>query len=290
MRFVFILLLFLQCFSSASAADKNHEFVRQISALETKNTGRLGVAVISATGAPLFSYRNAERFAMCSTFKALLVAAILSRVDKQSESLDRPISYQASDLLEYAPIAKEQLTKGQMTVAELSAATLQHSDNTAANLLLQAIGGPVELTDFLRSIGDDSTRSDRNEPALNSNLPGDLRDTSTPKAMTATLQKILVGNALSPASRERLKTWMFGNLTGDTKLRAGFNPSWMVGDKTGSGANGASNDVAIVFPTGLPAFIIAVFYTASTSSSEEKNAVIAQVARITQASLLNQRK
>ncbi len=278
---------------SASAADMispANEFTSRLSALESKNGGRLGVTVISTSGAPLFSYRADERFAMCSTFKALLGAAVLARIDAHRESLDRHIAYTSGDLLDYAPITTKNLKAGHMTVSELVAASIQYSDNTAANLLLASIGGPKELTAYLRSIGDASTRLDRNEPGLNDNVAGDPRDTSTPEAMAATLQKLLVGDHLSPASKEQLKLWMFGNTTGDSKLRAGFDKGWIVGDKTGSGSNGASNDVAIVFPRDVAPFIVTVLYTGSSASGDAKNAVIAEVARITSATLLKSRK
>ena len=297
MRYFLVLMLSLLTFpaSAVQAARPAEEsagfrdFTTKVAALESKHGGRLGVAVLSDNGMSLFSYRANERFAMCSTFKALLAAAVLARVDAKQESLERPISYSASDLLEYAPITKEHLNDGHMTVAELSAATIQYSDNTAANLLLDTLGGPKALTAYLRSIGDSTTRLDRNEPSLNANLPNDPRDTSTPDAMAATLQKVLIGDRLSPASREQLKLWMFGNTTGDSKLRAGFDKFWLIGDKTGSGANGASNDVAIVFPRRLAPFVISVFYTGSGESGDEKNAVIAGVARITRGVLASQR-
>lgn len=279
------LVLFMSLLSSLATASEatnlTKEFTSRVSMLESKNGGRIGISVVSANGTPLFSYQANERFAMCSTFKALLGATILARVDASRESLDRSISYQATDILDYAPVTKDNLNTGHMTISELSAASIQYSDNTAANLLLDAIGGPDALTEYLRSIGDNTTRLDRNEPSLNTNIAGDLRDTSTPRAMAETLQKILMGDYLSPASKEQLKVWMFGNTTGNSKLRAGFNKFWIIGDKTGSGENGASNDVAIVFPRGLPPFIITVFYTGSAAANDTKNAVIAQVARIT---------
>ncbi len=178
------------------------------------------------------------------------------------------------------PITRKELANGQMTIAALNAASIQYSDNTAANLLLDTVGGPKALTQYLRSIGDQTTRLDRNEPTLNANVAGDERDTSTPQAMAATLRKLLVGNHLSSASKQQLNAWLLGNTTGDAKLRAGFNPFWMVGDKTGSGSNGASNDVAIVYPRGQAPFIIAVFYTGSSLSGDEKSAVIAEVGKI----------
>lgn len=288
--FLALLMFLLTSFVAASeTAVSAKEFTSRIATLESKSSGRIGVSVVSANGTPLFSYRANERFSMCSTFKALLGASILSRVDSNLESLDRPISYKSTDILDYAPVTKSHLITGHMTVSQLSAASIQYSDNTAANLLLDAIGGPKALTEYLRSIGDNTTRLDRNEPSLNANVSGDLRDTSTPDAMAETLQKILMGDYLSPASKEQLKAWMFGNTTGDSKLRAGFDKFWIIGDKTGSGGDGASNDVAIVFPRGLPPFIITVFYTGSAASNDTKSTVIAEVARITNDVLLNNR-
>lgn len=256
------------------------EFAAKVAALEKQHGGRLGVAVMSLQGQVLLSARENERFAMCSTFKALLGAAILARVDAQRESLGRVISYQESDLLDYAPITKDNLQAGGMTIAALNEASIQYSDNTAANLLLDAIGGPNALTEFLRRVGDQTTRLDRNEPSLNSNLLGDERDTSSPAAMARTLQKLLTGDALSLTSKEQLKAWMFGNTTGDARIKAGFDKNWLVGDKTGTGPNGAANDVAVVYPRGLRPFTIAVFYTGANGTSEGRNAVIAETARL----------
>ena len=287
-RLVLRALFFTFTAQTSAVIASPQEFTAQLSALEKKHSGRLGVAVVSG-GATLFSYRQDERFAMCSTFKALLAGAILAKVETKAESLLRAIPFSDSDILDYAPITKSKLQTGQMTVAELNAASIQYSDNTAANLLLETIGGPEGLTTYLRSIGDNITRLDRNEPSLNSNIAGDLRDTTTPQAMAETLQKIVIDDYLAPASKEQLTLWMLGNTTGANKLRAGFNPDWMIGDKTGSCANGASNDVAIVFPKELAPFTIAVFYTGSGASNDEKNAVIAEVAGITETMLLERR-
>lgn len=264
---------------SALAAPNLKAFSEKIAALELKGGGRLGVAVVGINGKQLLAYRADERFAMCSTFKTLLGAAILARVDAGQESLARKIAYTKSDLLEYAPITRGKLGAGSMTIAELNAASIEHSDNTAANLLLNTVGGPKGLTAYLRSIGDTVSRLDRTEPTLNTNIPNDLRDTSTPQAMATTLRKLLMEDHLSPASKEQLKRWLFSSVTGTTKLRAGLDKDWIVGDKTGSGENGASNDVAIVYPRGLPPFVIAVYYTGSKASSAQKSAVIAEIAR-----------
>lgn len=264
-------------------AEATPKFVSQMKALEQKEGGRIGVAAINLENDQNLAYRADERFAMCSTFKLPLVAAVLSRVDSGKEKLDRSIEFSQTDILEYAPITKQHLKDGKMSVAELSAATIQYSDNTAANLLLQSIGGPEAFTYYVRSLGDKVTRLDRNEPTMNSNLPNDPRDTTTPLAMAKTMQTFLIGNALSEQSKEQLNSWLAGNTTGDKKLRAGMNSAWEIGDKTGSGENGASNDVAIIWPTAKKPFLITVYYTGANSSADKKSEVIAEVGRIVSA-------
>jgi beta-lactamase class A len=282
-----IALASLSSLAQAQVNTKQHpqQFAQRIADLEKQNGGRLGVAVISLSGERLLSVRGNERFAMCSTFKALLGAAVLARVDAKRESLGRMVSYQESDLLDYAPITKDNLASGGMSIAALNEASIQYSDNTAANLLLDTIGGPAALTAFLRSLGDTTTRLDRNEPSLNSNLANDDRDTSTPSAMASSMQRLLHGKTLSLTSKEQLKAWMFGNTTGDARLKAGFDKNWLIGDKTGTGPHGAVNDIAIVYPRGMPPFVIAVFYTGSSASAEVKNKVIADVASLVAVSL-----
>ncbi len=284
-----LLVVFMSSLISANvgaqAATSPRGFTSALSALEQRSGARIGVSVLGLDGSLLLTHRSTERFAMCSTFKVLLVAEILSRIDAGAETLDRPIAYTSRDLLDYAPITKAHLHDGHMTVSELSAAAIEYSDNTAANLLLDASGGPAGLTNYLRTIGDSTTRLDRNETSLNSNTPGDARDTSTPDAMAATLRTLLVGDVLSAASREQLKAWTIANRTGNARLRAGFEGSWIIGDKTGTGANGAVNDVAVVFPRGLPPFVIVVFQSGSIASDDAKSAVVADVARITQNAL-----
>jgi beta-lactamase class A len=256
------------------------DFTQSILVLEKKNGGRLGVSALNTENGLRLEYRANERFVLASTFKLLLVAAVLHRVDQNNESLGRAVKFSAADIESYAPITSKHLKDGQMSVAELCAAALQYSDNTAANLLLKTMGGPEGLTRYVRSLNDNVTRLDRNEPTLNTNIAGDLRDTTKPLAMLSTMHTLLVGKALTLRSKDQLNTWLIGNTTGDTKLRAGFKPIWKVGDKTGSGANGATNDVAIVWPQNHHPFLVTVYYTGSTISPEQQSKVIAQVGTI----------
>ncbi len=218
-----------------------------VKAGEKATGGRIGLAVHDTATGRRFSHRGAERFPMASTFKMLLVAAVLARVDQGKDKLDRAIPIKASDILDVSPVSKAH-AGGTATVAELCEATMIYSDNTAANLLLPAVGGPAGFTAWLRSIGDKVTRLDRIEPYMSEALPGDARDTTSPDAVLASWERVLTGTILSPASRALLTGWLVANTTGDTRLRAGLPKGWKVGDKTGTGGHGSVNDIAIVWP------------------------------------------
>jgi beta-lactamase class A len=194
--------------------------------------------------------------------------------------LDRFIRYDAKDILEYAPVTKAHLKDGGMTLGALGAAAIEQSDNTAGNLLLDTIGGPVGLTNFVRTVGDEKTRLDRKEPELNSAIPGDERDTTTPAAMCVDMQRLLLGNVLSESSRHQLGDWLQHNETGALMIRAGVPKTWTVGDKTGRCANGATNDVAIIRPSGRAPILVVIYSIGSTSSADDRAAIVAEAARV----------
>jgi beta-lactamase class A len=251
----------------------------RIGAINARVGGRIGVAALDTGTGQHIEYKANERFPMCSTFKVLAAAAVLKLVDEGKEHLDRMVAYGKEDILEYAPVTKEDLKEGGMTLANLCAAAVEQSDNTAGNLLLRTIGGPLGLTSFLRALGDKTTRLDRIEPDLNTAIPGDERDTTTPAAMRDDLVRLLTGDVLSPASRRQLETWLAGNKTGAQMIRAGVPTSWRVGDKTGRGANGATNDVAVLRPPNRPPIFLAIYSVGSKTAANERTATVAEVAR-----------
>jgi beta-lactamase class A len=261
-----------------AATRPTDDLAARFAAIEKEAGGRLGVAALDTGTGRRFGHREEERFPMCSTFKVLAVSAVLTQVDHGKENLDRRIRFAAGDVIDGSPISKDHIGDG-MTLAELCAAALDYSDNTAANLILSALGGPHAVTAFARSLGDPVTRLDRTEPALNEATQGDPRDTTTPATMAANLQKLLLGKALAPASREQLTNWMIANKTGDARLRAGLPHDWRIGDKTGTGERGTANDIAIAWPPGRKPIIVAVYLTGSTVSPDQQSAAIADVAR-----------
>lgn len=251
----------------------------EFAAIEAKSGGRLGVAVLDTQTGERVGYRADERFAMCSTFKLLAVAATLSRVDGGKDSLARRVQIVQADLATYSPATKGRVGGRGMSVEELCEAAMTVSDNTAASLLLRGLGGPAGLTAYARFLGDTQTRLDRTEPDLNEAAPGDSRDTTTPAAMLADLQSLTLKDALSPASRELLICWMVKNKTGDARLRAGLPGNWRVGDKTGSGLHGTTNDVGVLWPAGRRPLLVCVYLTNSAKTDDQRDAVIASVAR-----------
>lgn len=246
--------------------------------LEASLGGTLGVWALDTGTGKTLAYRADERFAFCSTFKVMLVGAILHQDEQAPGLLARRIRYPQSQLVSYSPVTERHVATG-MTVAELCAAGLQYSDNTAANLLLALVGGPETLTRYARRLGDPAFRLDRYETALNTALPGDPRDTTTPRSMGISLQRLLLGDGLGAAARGQFQAWMQGNTTGDTRIRAGLPAGWKVGDKTGSGDYGVANDVAVIWPAGRAPWVLAVYTRGSDVAAPMRNDVIASAAR-----------
>jgi beta-lactamase class A len=256
------------------------EAARSFAELEQRIGGRVGVhALDTGTGREL-GYRADERFAMCSTFKWLLAAAVLARVDRSELSLDERVAYGEADLLEYAPFTSAHVAEGGLTVAALAQAAIVISDNTAANLLLAKTDGPAGITRFARSLGDSVTRLDRTEETLNSNQLGDPRDTTSPRAMVGLGKRVLCGDALSEASRQRLLGWLRACETGKKRLRAGLPRDWVVGDKTGTGAHGAMNDFVIAVPPQRAPILLAAYLSESTAAPDVLEGAHAEIARI----------
>ncbi|WP_175840702.1 PEN family class A beta-lactamase, Bcc-type [Burkholderia arboris] len=247
--------------------------------LERDAGGRLGVCAIDTASGRIIEHRSGERFPFCSTFKAMLSAAVLAQSVDRPGLLQQRVTYTKADLVNYSPVSEKHVGVG-MTVAALCEATIQYSDNSAANLLMKLIGGPSAVTAYARSIGDDTFRLDRWETELNTALPGDLRDTTTPAAMAASMRVLTLGEALPGAQRAQLVSWLRGNKVGDKRIRAGVPAGWTVGDKTGTGDYGTTNDAGVIWPASRAPIVLVVYYTQTQAEARAKDDVIASVARI----------
>jgi beta-lactamase class A len=251
----------------------------QLAKLERTLAGRLGIFALNTSNGKQLSYRGNEYFPMCSTFKVLLASAILKRSTQIDGLMQQRIKYQQSDLVTYSPITEQHVKDG-MTVSALCAAAIQYSDNTASNLLMKILGGPRAVTTFARLIGDRQFRLDRWETALNSSIPGDQRDTSTPNAMGQSLQRLVLGNLLEPNLQVQLRDWLRGNTTGAARIRAGVPADWQVGDKTGTGDYGTANDIGVLWPPRRAPAVVAIYTTQGEKDAKARNDVVASAARI----------
>ncbi|WP_409567262.1 class A beta-lactamase [Pseudomonas sp.] len=244
----------------------------------------LGVYGLDTGSGRHLAYRAEQRFALCSTFKVMLAAAVLQRSQDEPGLLARQIVYDATALVVYSPVTERHVGSG-MSVADLCAAALQYSDNTAANLLLDLLGGPSELTAFARRQGDSVFRLDRNEPSLNTALPDDSRDTSTPQAMAMSIRRLALDEGLERPAQQQLQIWLRGNTTGAKRIRAGVPDAWQVGDKTGSGDYGVANDVAVLWPPGRAPWVLAVYTRGNDAKSPWRDAALAQASAVVVAAL-----
>ncbi len=256
----------------------------QLAALEQAAGGRLGVAAWRQGSELRVAYRADERFPLASTFKAMLAGAVLARSVSQPGLLDQHVRYEKKELVTYSPITEKHLADG-MSVADLCAATLQYSDNSAANFLMTLLGGPQAVTAFARSIGNTVFQLERWETELNSAIPGDVRDTASPASMAHSLQQLLLGNSLPAPQRQQLDAWMRGNTTGDKRIRAGVPAGWQVADKTGSGAYGSVNDIGVAYPPSGAPLVIAVYYTREQKNADTNQDIITAATRIVTAAL-----
>ncbi len=271
--------------TTTTSAGPDRVVIRQLKELEAGFAGRIGVRAFRTDRGPVINYRADERFALLSTFKALAGAAILRRARQVDPGLmSRLIRYTRDDLVTHSPITEQHVDIG-MTVSALCDATIRYSDNAAGNLLLRELGGPSGITRFARSLGDPHTRLDRWETDLNTNLPGDPRDTTTPGDMANNLEQLVLGRALAKPDRAQLTDWLVRNTTGDKRIRAGVPTGWRVGDKTGTGDYGSANDVAVAWPPDAAPLVIAVYTTGTTPESVSNDAVVADVARVVSGAL-----
>ncbi|UVS77356.1 class A beta-lactamase [Actinokineospora sp. UTMC 2448] len=260
--------------TTAAPVSRDGEFA----ALEQRFDARLGVYAIDTGSGSEVAFRADDRFAYASTFKALAVGAIL----RAGTDLDRVIRYDRDDLVPNSPITGEHT---EMTVRALCDAAIRFSDNTAANLLLTELGGPSGFTEAMRAVGDRTLRADRYEIELNTAVPGDDRDTSTPRALATTLRAFTLGDALPEDRREILVEMLRGNTTGAKLIRAGAPDGWIVGDKTGAGAYGTRNDIAVLWPPDRAPIVMAVMTTRPTPDAEYRDALVAEAAEVAIAAL-----
>jgi len=235
------------------------------------------MTVFDANTGTTWQYRGDERFPLNSTYKTFSCAALLAKVDEKSLSLDQSVSISKEMLVTYSPITEKSLSPQTMTFGEVCRAAVSYSDNTAANVVFDAIGGTTGFNSYMRSIGDDQTRLDRKEPELNDATPGDERDTTTPNDIVSSLRKILLGNGLSVSSRNVLTQWMLDDQVAGALLRASLPSNWKIADKTGAGGYGSRSIVAVIWPPSKQPVVVGIYVTQTKASLQASNEAIARI-------------
>lgn len=275
-----LLATMIYCVSSNVPVFAKEHSVRADSLAMLRNSfdGSIGIYAVNTANHSTIQYHADKRFPIQSTFKVMAVSAILKQSMTDNHLLTQIITYKKEDLVFWSPITEKHVADG-MTISDLCSAAMMYSDNTATNLLVKKLGGPEAVTAFARSIGDSTFRVDGWEPELNSN-PNNLQDTSTPAAMEKSLKKLTLGNVLGSAQREQLVTWMKGNTTGDTRIRAGVPKGWTVADKTGAGSYGTSNDIGIIWSPKCAPIFVSLYSIQNKKDATRRDDVIAKATTI----------
>lgn len=260
---------------------ENQSITKQFTKLESSTDGELGIYAMNLANNHIIQYHANQRFPFCSTVKVMTVAAILKRSEQDPSLLNKRINYNQADVDKsgYAPITKQHIVDG-MKISDLCQAALDYSDNGAMNLLLKILGGPKAVTQYARSIGDNSFRLDRDEPTLNTAIPGDERDTTTPIAMGQSLQRLLFTKVLAKEQQQLLQMWLKDNNTGNLRIRAGVPTGWVVGDKTGTGDYGVTNDIGVIWPPKKSPIVVIIYFRQKTKGAHPRDDVIAEVTKI----------
>lgn len=249
----------------------------ELGRLEEKYQATVGLYAVDTGGGAQVEHRADERFAFASTYKALAAGAVLERSD--AAELERVVTYDAADLVAYSPVTEQHVETG-MTMLEIIAAAVETSDNTAGNLLFDAVDGPAGFQEALRALGDDTTVSARYEPELNDVTPGDERDTSTARALAGDLRSYVLGDVLDDAGRTVLVDALRGSTTGSETIRAGVPDGWVVGNKTGTTGHGGRNDIGVLWPPDGDPVVLAVLTQTEDPDAEPDDALVAEATAV----------
>lgn len=269
--------IFASFFATSVYALDTTKLTKVVQAEEKTLQARVGMAVFDTNTGETWQYRGDERFPLNSTHKAFACAALLAKVDEKSLTLDQPVSIRKEMLVPYSPITEKSLAPQTITFGDVCHAAVSYSDNTAANVVFDAIGGPTGFTSYMRSIGDEKTRLDRKEPELNEATPGDVHDTTTPNAIVNSLRKILLGDVLSVSSRAELTQWMLTDQVAGALLRASLPSDWKIADKTGAGGYGSRSIVAVIWPPSKQPLVVGIYVTQTKASMQASNQAIAKI-------------
>lgn len=275
---VSIILATTKAFANNNELIKPITPIQQLEILEKSFNGKIGIYAIDTNNSQVISYRADERFPIQSTMKLIGVGALLKQSENNKSLLKKKITYTNQDLTSWHPVSGKYIATG-MTLGALAEAAITYSDNPAMNLITKKFGGPKFATDFAHSIGNKTFNICHYEGNLNSN-PNSYEDTSTPKDMALSLQKLTIGNVLPQPQRIQLITWMRNNTVGYKRIRAGVPMGWVVADKTGSGDYGIANDIGIMWSPLCKPVVLSIYTIRNTKDAKRREDIIAATTNI----------
>ncbi|MDW3137643.1 CARB family carbenicillin-hydrolyzing class A beta-lactamase [Vibrio sp. 1288] len=275
MKKLFLLAGLMVCSTLSYASQLNED----IFLLEQQTSSRIGVSVWDTQADERWDYRGDERFPLMSTFKTLACAKMLSDMDSGKLSKNATAKVDERSIVVWSPVM-DKLAGQNTRIEHACEAAMLMSDNTAANLVLNEIGGPKAVTMFLRTIGDKATRLDRIEPRLNEATPGDSRDTTTPNAILNTLRTLVEGETLSYESRVQLKIWMQDNKVSDSLMRSVLPTGWSIADRSGAGGHGSRGINAIIWKENHRPVYISIYVTETELSLQARDQLVAQISQL----------
>ncbi|MCZ4388818.1 CARB family carbenicillin-hydrolyzing class A beta-lactamase [Vibrio alginolyticus] len=275
MKKLFLLAGLMVCSTLSCASQLNED----ISLLEQQTSSRIGVSVWDTQADERWDYRGDERFPLMSTFKTLACAKMLSDMDSGKLSKNATAKVDERSIVVWSPVM-DKLAGQNTRIEHACEAAMLMSDNTAANLVLNEIGGPKAVTMFLRTIGDKATRLDRIEPRLNEATPGDSRDTTTPNTILNTLRTLVEGETLSYESRVQLKIWMQDNKVSDSLMRSVLPTGWSIADRSGAGGHGSRGINAIIWKENHRPVYISIYVTETELSLQARDQLVAQISQL----------
>ena len=230
MRFIalFLSLLALAAQPAVAASSPSlSSLEQQLASLVANTSADVGIAALDLSTGETVSIKGNTPFPMASTVKVAVAALYLAQVDHGRRSLDDTING--------------------VSARSLMRRMLVHSDNRATDILLNDLGGPRAVHDWLQDNGVSGLRVDRNIADLLRSKRDlwDRRDSSTPVAMIDLLRRIYKAELIKPESRNYLLDLMAQCQTGRNRMKALLPFGTPVEHKTGT-LDGLTDDVGFI--------------------------------------------
>jgi len=301
MRFqlLFILLLFSACTKTATTAvvrpspspvataqNIDHDLEQRLKTITDGAQGTVGLSVVHIESGKTVSINGSSQLPLYSVYKLPLAITVLKEVEEKRLRLDQKIHGTPADVVQ-GTTANSALWQKPVdyTVVQLLEFSISRSDNTSSDKLLDLVGGPLKVTERMRSLGFKNldVHISSGEFAKTRQNP----NTGSADDLAQLLVQLHQGKILESDQLNLLRGFMQRATTGLHRLRGDLPRGTPVADKTGSGEPDAitkvakvTNDVGIItLPSGHGHLAIAVLMSGSKLPDTAQEKLIAELAR-----------